>query len=438
MRSWILLAALPFASAAGQNVEVAPARAIALDDAVRLAQQNAPTTVSARGQMRTADVQTRRAYFAYLPNLNLTAGTGRTDGVQFFQGELVPLQGNPWNFTNGLSANVELFDGFTRWNEVKRSRAAQGAAEANEVVQRYSVALDVKEEFFNVLAARESEGAALTQLAQAEQQFRSANARVAAGAATKSDSLRAIIEVGNARVAMLTARNNLNLANAALTRLVGASDLVTASPADTLGQIGIALDSAELIALAQRAPSVQQTEADVAAARAEARASRGTYWPTITASYSYILNTTSAGFQGDNLLLFGESNPNSRRLNLNFSLPLFNQWQRETTAVQADVALTNAEASLRDTRLGAQQTLVQALGAFRLAQQRIELQLASVAAGEEDLRVQEERYKLGASTQLDVLTSQNTLNQARLALIQARYDARTAKAQLEALVGREL
>ena len=438
MRSWILLAALPFASAAGQNVAVAPARAIALDDAVRLAQQNAPTTVSARGQMRTADMQTRRAYFAYLPNVNLSAGTGRTDGVQFFQGELVPLRGDPWNFTNGLSANVELFDGFARWNEVKRSRAAQGAAEANEVVQRYGVALNVKSQFFNVLAARESEGAALTQLAQAEQQARSANARVAAGAATKSDSLRAIIEVGNARVAMLTARNNLNLANAALTRLVGASALVTASPEDTLRQITIALDSTELLALAQQAPSVQQSEADVAAAHAAARASRGSYWPSLTASYSYNLNTTSQSFQGDNLLLFGGSNPNSRRLSLNLSLPLFNQWQRETSAVQADVALTNAEAALRDARLGALQTLVQAMGAFRLAQQRIELQLASVTAGEEDLRVQEERYKLGASTQLDVLASQTTLNQARLALIQARYDARTAKAQLEALVGRDL
>jgi outer membrane protein len=62
----------------------------------------------------------------------------------------------------------------------------------------------------------------------------------------------------------------------------------------------------------------------------------------------------------------------------------------------------------------------------------------SVAAAEEDLRVQQQRYQLGASTILDALTSQTTLNQARLALIQARFNYRVAKAQLEALVGREL
>ena len=38
-----------------------------------------------------------------------------------------------------------------------------------------------------------------------------------------------------------------------------------------------------------------------------------------------------------------------------------------------------------------------------------------------------QRYAFGASTLLDVLTSQSTLNQARAALIQARYDARVAR-----------
>jgi outer membrane protein len=41
------------------------------------------------------------------------------------------------------------------------------------------------------------------------------------------------------------------------------------------------------------------------------------------------------------------------------------------------------------------------------------------------------------STILDVLTSQTQLTQARLALVQARFAARTARAQLEALIGRD-
>jgi len=71
-------------------------------------------------------------------------------------------------------------------------------------------------------------------------------------------------------------------------------------------------------------------------------------------------------------------------------------------------------------------------------EQRVQIQLASVEAAEEDLRVQQRRYELGASTFLDVLNSQVTLNQARSALIQARFDARVAKAQIETLTGKDL
>ncbi|MDE3129469.1 MAG: TolC family protein, partial [Gemmatimonadota bacterium] len=44
----------------------------------------------------------------------------------------------------------------------------------------------------------------------------------------------------------------------------------------------------------------------------------------------------------------------------------------------------------------------------------------------------------GAKTLLDVLTAQSTLATARQNLIQARLAARTAKAQIEALIGKDL
>ncbi len=62
----------------------------------------------------------------------------------------------------------------------------------------------------------------------------------------------------------------------------------------------------------------------------------------------------------------------------------------------------------------------------------------SRAAAEEDLRVQQERYRLGAATIVEVLTSQVSLDQAGVDMVQARLDYLVARAQLEALVGREL
>jgi outer membrane protein TolC len=52
--------------------------------------------------------------------------------------------------------------------------------------------------------------------------------------------------------------------------------------------------------------------------------------------------------------------------------------------------------------------------------------------------MQRERYRLGTSTIVDLLTSQAALNQAQANLVQARYNYLVARAQIEALVGHGL
>ena len=52
--------------------------------------------------------------------------------------------------------------------------------------------------------------------------------------------------------------------------------------------------------------------------------------------------------------------------------------------------------------------------------------------------MQQERYRLGAATMLDLITSQAALTQAEQGLVNARFDYQTARAQLEALAGRTL
>lgn len=430
---------------AGGSFPVAPppmqidARPISLSEAVDLAHRFNPSTVQARGQLRTTGAQVRRSYASFLPSLNFTASSGYTAGVTYFQGNLVPTSGNPWSFRNGLSANLTLFDGGSRMRDLSAARANERAAESNEVLQEFNVALNVKQQYYNVQAAREAESAARVQYDQALQNFRSATARVQAGAATKSDSLRSAIEVRNAELAILQAQQDVLNASASLTRFTGQTSLVTAVPADSLEPITISADSSDLAALVEGAPSLRQAQASLAAATASLKASKAPYWPTLSVSGSYGVNQSSQGFEAGNLWLLGQGgNPNSRNISFSMSYPIFNQLQRETSVIQARVAEDNATAAARDARLAAQQQLIQTLGTFRLAQNRIEIQQATVEAAEEDLRVQRQRYELSASTLLDVLTSQATLNQARLSLIQARRDARVAKAQLEAIVGRDL
>lgn len=430
-RRLLALACLLPLRVAAQGVATGDARAVSLDEAVRLAQQNAPATVQARGQVRASDAAVRSAYGSFIPSLNVNYGTNRQGGETFFQGQLVPFRGDPWNINRGISSSLELFDGGRRWYNLRSARANQEAAESNERLQRFRVALDVKQQFYNVLAARESRAAADAQLAQATEQFKSAVARVTAGAATVSDSLRSVIQIGNARLAVLTAENGLRVSNANLTRLVGTPFLVTAT--DSLDLSIVQLDSAAIERAVEEAPSILQAKSELAAATTALRAARTPYLPTLNMSYNLTGNRTSKEFD-----VSGGTFATQNALRFSLSYPIFNGFQREENVTRASVAEVNAQAQLRDARLAARQELTQFVGSLRLAEERVAIQLASVAAAEEDLRVQNQRYALGSSTLLDVLTSQAQLNQARIALIQARYDARVARAQIEALIGRDL
>ena len=411
-------------------------RPISLQQAVSLAQLNAPAAVSARGQTRSMNSSVRSAYGAFLPSLSTTMGQTKQGGERFD-----PLRGpvstpsSPWQYSVGLNTSIEVFDGLRRWNDLKSAKADVDAAEANEVTQQFSIALQVKREYSNILAARESESAARSQLEQAEAQMRASVARVSAGAATVSDSLRSLIQVGNARLALMTAQNNVRLASATLTRLVGTPYRVTANPADTAERLSFEIDSASLRTMALNGPAVVQADRNLAAARLNERVSKASYLPTVSLSYGYSGNMQDSAYApkfnyGD--YAYGRS----FRVNLNY--PLFNNFSREDQVLRAKIARENAAAQFRDARLAAEQSIVQQYGVLKTAEERIRIQQTSLAAAQEDLRVMQQRYALGASTLLDLLTSQSQLNQARVALIQARQDYRVARAQIEAIIGRDL
>ena len=418
---------------AAQTVDTT-ATPISLAEAIRLAQQNSVTSVQARGSVRTSDAAVKQSYAAFLPSFSLSAGTNRQAGDRFdTQGNLVPFTGNPTNYSTGLSSSLQLFDGGRRFFDVKRTKADVDAAEAGETASKYQVALQVKQQYYNILAARESQSAAQAQIDQAQQQLRSSSLRLRAGAATVSDSLRSVVALGNARLSMLTAENNLRVANATLTRLIASQQTVTATPSDTLDQQVIIPDIAELAPLVDRAPAIKQADAQLASAHASLRSAKTAFLPTVNMNFNRSGSGLDPAFGiGDKRYAYNQS------LSFSLNFPLFNNLNREVNVARAIVAEDVAEASLRDAKLLAHQTLIQSIAQMRTAQEQVSIQITSVAAATEDLRVQERRYELGATTLLDLLTSQTQLDNARTALIRARYDYRVAKAQLEALIGRDL
>jgi len=268
------------------------------------------------------------------------------------------------------------------------------------------------------------------QLKRAQQQLQVVTDKLRAGSATRSDSLRAAVDVGNAQLSLLQAQANLATAQAGLGRQIGVEaevqavpDSVFPAPPDTTGL------RAEALA---RAPQIQQADAQARAARAQIWATRSQYWPSLTVSYNDNRQGPSSPFNNFS------SYPETFTWRFGLSWTLFNGFAREANQVAASVDRDVAEAQAADLRRQTNAQLTQQLAALTTAAAQIDISRANAAAATEDLRVQQQRYRVGVATILDLLTSEANLTQAEVSLVQARYTYLTARAQLEALVGRSL
>ncbi|MBS1241517.1 MAG: transporter, partial [Gemmatimonadetes bacterium] len=121
-----------------------------------------------------------------------------------------------------------------------------------------------------------------------------------------------------------------------------------------------------------------------------------------------------------------------------FNWQLFNRFTREQNIVTAISSADAARAVAEEARRAVLADLTSRLAELDAARLRILITQRSVEASQEDLRVQQERYRLGVSTILDVLLTTEQLNQAEVDAVNARFDYLRAKAGIEALIGRAL
>ena len=429
---WVtgVLALTVTVSAEGQQAQPQQHLEVTLTEAIQRALEVQPLMVGARGEVRSSGAAMRASNGAFLPTITANGSWSRRGGTSLnTSGQPVTTQ-TTISYSGGVSASLELFTGFRRLADRRASAATQDAADAGLVDTRFRVILDTRGFYYAALATEELVRVAQSQVRRAQQQLQISVEKLRAGSATRSDSLRSTVDFGNARIDLLEAQANLATAQANLGRQIGIDQPVRAVPDSILPPLP---DTAALRAIVvDRAPRVEQADAEARAARARVAVSRQNYYPRIT--YTAGNSTFSGQPPWDHTLPY----LTGWNVGVGVSWPLFNGFSREAGVVSASVARDNAAAAAADTRRAVTAQLAQQIAALTTAYEKIDIARANVAAATEDLRVQNERYRVGAATILDLLTSQASLTQAEQNFVQVRFDYLLARAALEALVGHEL
>lgn len=433
----LLLGLVPAGLSAQQNAMLVlpPVQEITLDEAIARADRVQPGVVQARANIRNANANKMVALGAWLPSLNASSSLGylfsggqsRVDPVT---GQIIEANQESQTINAGVNTSWDVFTGFRRGADSKAARAGLDAAEAGLLNTSFQQRLGTTTQFFTALGARQIVEVRRSTVKRAEEQLNAAVIRLHAGTATRSDSLRSLVTLGNARVALAQAEADLAAAEAGLARLIGSPGRVRATDDSAFYQPVVVLDSAVLASEAKSlSPQVQNTRSLVEQAEAQLKASKSTYYPQVSLGASWSYNGNS---QNDFDL------NNQRQATLSLQWPIFNRFTRERAVELQKSNLEVAQASASDAERLVEASITGQLAQLDAARLQIEIAQQSLLAAQEDLRVIGERYRLGVAVLVDVLVSQEALTQAELDVVTSRYNYLGAKAQIEAIIGRPL
>jgi outer membrane protein TolC len=267
-------------AAASAQAPGATGQAVTLEEARARAEAVDPAAVAARNRLETAGWERRQA-LADLVTPRISAGTNFTRFSEpFFNFGTGDISSNATSAT--LQASYSVL-GTGKRAALRRSAASIESAEASETASRFRTALATDAAYYAVLANGELARVAADRLARAQEQFAVARVRVLAGEAIAPDSLQLLLEMNRARLAVLSRDSELAVARLRLGSHIGLDGPADAAPVDESQPAPLPLSLGEAVeAMLANGPDIQATRALERQADAVLGAERAGYLPDIT------------------------------------------------------------------------------------------------------------------------------------------------------------
>ena len=377
-------------------------------------------TVSASGLWSRQNLQTQTVYLQGIGNLPF-AQSSTTN-----------------TFRTSASAGFTIFDGFRNTSNLGRARAAALSAEFSLDRTKQTVVFRTTQLYLSVLRTEQLLSVAEDNLKRSMRQLERIEESNRIGAVALADVYRQQVVVGNDEVAVIQVKNNYDRAVADLVYYLGLNALDEYRFEDPA--IPTSIDTAEFFSVNDQyrdvrslldqalklRPDYQSAIENVNRAGSGVTVARSGHFPTVSGFTSYGLSSPEFSELRDNRTL---------AWGISISFPIFNGWQVHNAVQQAKVDKKNAEESLNQAQRQIQVDLRKSLLDLEAAQKRIEVSEKSVKSAEEDRRIAEERYNLGAGTLLDLLTANAQRTTAVSNRVNAVYDFILAKRQMEYFLG---
>ena len=423
-------------------------RSLSLDEAIAAGLEASPALHASRMKVEASAAKAREAAAGRLPSLKLGAGYTRLSEVPPFQVTLPispdPIVVSPTYFNNWslrLSVQQPLFTGFRLEAGTASARWLEQSVGQDLAKDRSEFIFQVKSAYWGLARARQLQTVVAESINQVLEHLKDVRAFFDQGLVTKNEVLRTELQLSNAELAAIDARNAVEVAQTSLNTLIGlpvGTDLELTTTADSLvsrapqatSQSGQGPSRALIDAALTARPEIKAAEFRIKASEAGLKAARAGWYPQVSLAGNYYYLRPNSRYMPAQDVFHGTWD-----LGLSVSLDV---WDRGRTRSQTEQAKSQL-AQARDARKLLEDMAVLEVTQSRLAlsQAGDKLRVSSEAVGqaEENLRMFRERFRQGVALNTEVIDAELMLFQAKVARTQAAIDLALAQARLEKALG---
>ena len=417
---------------------------LTLHDCIGIAMQRNSTLLQAKFQSESQDARVMSAYGGLLPDLSASGQfsyqynqikSGVTVG-----GVLIPLTATSTSrrYSTGVDASYTLFNGFANYAAVNQANSSSQSADLSYKRSKQTVINQTTVNYLTVFNYRDQLKISEDNLKRDQEQLESIKEQNSVGSASLADVYQQQAIVSNDEYSLVLAKNNYDQSQANLKFFLGIPvtdsvnfvDTGISSEIDTTQFARVNQDFSNSAMLVEKAlqarPDYQSAIENVNASKSSLSIAEAAYSPTINAFGSYGINGPRTSEINQNKSFYG---------GLSLSLPIFNGFQTQTNIQVADVNLKSAKQSLENTRRQVQLDVYQALLTLHAAEKQYESAVNAVAYAKINLETNQEKYKIGSATLLDVLTANALYTQDLSNRVIAAYTYIQAKQQVEYAIG---
>lgn len=400
------------------------ASTLSLDECLFRARSNNPSLKVARIDIGIANEAVRQADSALFPRVDAQGGYTAQLEAQAMKvsGQIMETQ-QPAYLFGSVAINYTLYDFGRRDARRSSSRSNLDAMALGVQNQEQEVSLQVVEIYFGILETQKNISAANEELQTVEEHRRVAQALYDSGSVTRNDLLQAEVRLANARQQLLARRNLLENQYLLLNFLIGASN-------NDRPQLAEPFQPAQPDNKIDLKRAIQQ-RSDLLALRKGIEISEQGVRESQSAFYPELFSRLSLDYLENNKLREQSIYAASVGIKIN----LFDGFASSAARSKAVAFQNRATEQLRLAETQAHLEIATSANDQRVAFERIAVTKESIRQGEENLRINQNRYKERAGTATEVLDAQTLLTQARTEHYRALYDYQRAAARLRKATG---